>query len=165
MMKIAVVGLLASAGAVAEDTLPTGYTMSFYADYAQGSAIEEGAYDVVIDKLTRKDTRGAKRVTSQVNLCVAYTKAKQIDKATEACDAAVTIAEQTQLFDKLVADDKKIRQVTADAEREWAGRERVCPKCDVSFRSVGDRGQCPACYHTFFASHPDGDPNWWRNVG
>ncbi|WP_144057334.1 hypothetical protein [Novipirellula maiorica] len=79
--------------------------------------------------------------------------------------AAVEFAEQTQLFDKLVADDAKMRQATADAERRWAGRDRFCPKCGATFHSVGDRGQCPVCYHTFFVSHPDGDPDWWRDDG
>ena len=79
--------------------------------------------------------------------------------------AATEFAERTQLLDTLVEDDRRKQDAIATAEREWAGRNRTCPQCKASFPSVGDRSQCPACYHIFFASHPDGDPNWWQHDG
>lgn len=40
---------------------------------------------------------------------------------------------------------------TGDDEN-WAGRERDCPKCGTTFTSVQDKGSCPACQYTFYAS-------------
>jgi len=88
----ALLGLLGPVGAMADEALPTGYVMSYFADAAQGAAVEDGAYEIVIDKLTRKDARGARRIADQVNLCVAYTKTKQLDEATRACDEALAMA-------------------------------------------------------------------------
>lgn len=79
--------------------------------------------------------------------------------------AATEFAERTQLLARLNADDKMQKDAIATAERAWADRDRSCPRCNTNFQSVGDRGQCPSCYHVFYASHPDGDPNWWRNGG
>ncbi|WP_145418140.1 hypothetical protein [Planctomycetes bacterium K23_9] len=79
--------------------------------------------------------------------------------------AAAELAERSQLLAKLVADDDRERNAITTAERRWAGRERPCPKCSHTFRSAGDRGQCPSCNNVFFASHPDGDHNWWQNGG
>ena len=66
--------------------------MNFYANSAEGAAVDEGAYETVIEKLTRKDARGARRIADQVNLCVAYTKTRQLEQATRACDQALAMA-------------------------------------------------------------------------
>jgi tetratricopeptide (TPR) repeat protein len=92
MMILTLSGLLGPAAAVADQSLPTGYVMNYFADSAQGTAVGDGAYEVVIKKLTKKDAMGARRITDQINLCVAYTKTKQLDKAVTACDQALVMA-------------------------------------------------------------------------
>ena len=84
----ALLGLMATSTAMAGEEVTTSYIMNFYADSAHGAAIGDGAYEQVIADLGARDTRAAARVASQINLCIAYTKTNQIDKATEACDAA-----------------------------------------------------------------------------
>ena len=92
MMTLTLFGLLGPAAALADKPLPTGYVMNYFSDSAQGAAVEDGAYEVVINKLTKKNARGARRIADQVNLCVAYTKTKQLDKAVTACDQALAMA-------------------------------------------------------------------------
>ena len=43
-------------------------------------------------------------------------------------------------------------------DREWAGKERTCPKCSTTFTAKFNRCACPKCRHVFFASHPT-DPD------
>ena len=77
---------------------------------------------------------------------------------------AVRIAESTSVLDKIQSDERKQWRATDEAERFWGGRDRECPKCNRTFRSVRDRGQCPDCRYVFFASHPDGAADWWREL-
>lgn len=91
----ALFGVLGPAAAQADGELPKGYIMNVFGDTAMGTAVEGGAYETVIEKLTEKDARGARRIADQVNLCVAYAKTKQIDKATESCDRALEMAGTT----------------------------------------------------------------------
>jgi tetratricopeptide (TPR) repeat protein len=92
MIMMTLSGLLGPVAAVADEPLPTGYVMNYFADSAQGAAVGDGAYEVVIKKLTKKDAMGARRIADQVNLCVAYTKTKQLDRAVTACDQALVMA-------------------------------------------------------------------------
>jgi hypothetical protein len=78
---------------------------------------------------------------------------------------AVRIAETTALLERIQNEEQQLRQATHHAERQWGGKERECPKCHTTFKSVQDLGQCPQCAFMFFASHPDGDADWWRNAG
>ena len=71
----------------AQDAQPV-YTMTVIVDEAHGQKVAAGKYDRAIAKLT------AKKITSDAysdhtNLCVAYTKTGEIEKATVACEAAV----------------------------------------------------------------------------
>ena len=66
-----------------------------------------------------------------------------------------------------LADEQIQRQEAAvdDAERNWASKERECPKCKTGFTSVQNRGACPACGYVFCASHPElGDASWWCEI-
>ena len=72
----------------AQDAQPV-YTMTVIVDAAHGQKVAAGKYDRAIAKIT------AKRFTSDAysdhtNLCVAYTKTGEIEKATVACEAAVS---------------------------------------------------------------------------
>ena len=99
-------GLLGWNVTVANELAPTGYVMNFYLDSAQGAAVEDGAYERAIKTLTKKDTQGARRIADQVNLCVAYTKTRQLDEATEACDLALAMAGKRFIRPNLTGFDR-----------------------------------------------------------
>lgn len=44
----------------------------------------------------------------------------------------------------------------AEADAQWRGRPRACPRCGTRFVSVQDKGACPSCRHVFHASEDDG---------
>jgi tetratricopeptide (TPR) repeat protein len=69
-----------------EDIKP--FAMTVYSDRAYGDAILKGRLERAIDKLSAGSMSAAKPENAS-NLCVAYTKAKELDKALDACDAAV----------------------------------------------------------------------------
>jgi tetratricopeptide (TPR) repeat protein len=85
---LALLALLAACAPLhAQETDPV-YTMTVIADAAHGSKIVAGKYRRAIEKIN-----GGKRETDsyakQTNLCVAYTKTGELDKATAACEAAL----------------------------------------------------------------------------
>jgi hypothetical protein len=67
----------------------TGYKMAVISDESQGRAILSGDYDRAIGKMTNKPLRFRGRFATSNNLCVAYAKTKDLQKAIQACDAAV----------------------------------------------------------------------------
>lgn len=80
---------LVSAPLVAHEAGPA-YTMTVIIDAAHGSKVAAGKYERAIEEITaRKSTRDP--YSRQTNLCVAYTKMGELDKATEACEAALAI--------------------------------------------------------------------------
>ena len=84
--------LFGAATAQAGEDQPQAYVMTVYSDVAHGSEIIDGAPRDVIAKLSRKADPRATKLAGQVNLCVAYTKTKQLEKAMELCDSAVAAA-------------------------------------------------------------------------
>ncbi len=81
--------LVVSAPLAAQETDPA-YTMTIIIDAAHGGKVAAGKYERAIEKITaRKSTRDA--YSRQTNLCVAYTKTGELEKATEACEAALAI--------------------------------------------------------------------------
>ena len=58
-----------------------GYKMTVISDESQGRAILSGDYDTAIGKMTSKPVRFRGRFSTSNNLCVAYAKAKNIQKA------------------------------------------------------------------------------------
>ena len=75
---------------------------------------------------------------------------------------AVHIAESTSILERIQSEDRDYRAAVIRADLDWGGKNRQCPKCNTTFKSIQDRGQCPQCRFDFHASHPDGNPNWWR---
>lgn len=73
------------------------YAMAVISNAAYGAKVESGRYEQAIDRITRNGSRMPDRFSEQVNLCVAYTKTRNIAKAGAACDAA--IAKATELPD------------------------------------------------------------------
>ncbi len=51
--------------------------------------LSSGKYDAAIEKITSGSNRSSDFFSSQVNLCVAYAKTMEIEKASTACDAAI----------------------------------------------------------------------------
>ena len=81
--------LFAAAPLAAEETDPA-YTMTVIIDAAHGNKVAAGKYERAIEKIiARKSTRDS--YSQQTNLCVAYTKTGELDKATEACQGALAI--------------------------------------------------------------------------
>ena len=85
----AAAALFAGAPLAAQAADPA-YTMTVIIDAAHGSKVAAGKYERAIEKITaRKGTRDA--YSRHTNLCVAYTKMGELDKATEACEAALAV--------------------------------------------------------------------------
>ena len=83
------VALSAGAPLAAHEVDPA-YTMTVIIDAAHGSKVVAGKYERAIEKITASNgTRDS--YSRQTNLCVAYTKTGELDKATEACEAALAI--------------------------------------------------------------------------
>lgn len=73
----------------AEETPAGAYTMTVIENEAYGNRVTAGRYEQAIDKITRGGGQGKDRFADQVNLCVAYTKTKDIESANLACNAAL----------------------------------------------------------------------------
>jgi Flp pilus assembly protein TadD len=72
---------------VAQEAQPV-YTMTVIIDAAHGQKVAAGKYDRAIAKLSAKRF-STDAYSDHTNLCVAYTKTGEIEKATVACEAAV----------------------------------------------------------------------------
>ena len=85
-MLIAATASVLSAPAAAKEL---SYTMAVISDRAHGAKVVAGDYDEAIDLVAGKQRRGLAAFEASTNLCVAYTKSRQIEHATDACDSAV----------------------------------------------------------------------------
>ena len=73
----------------AEESATTPFTMTVISDAAYGHSVVNGKYERAIDKLTRDGRLLRDEFADQTNLCVAYTKTRDIQKAGDACNAAI----------------------------------------------------------------------------
>lgn len=73
----------------AEETAAAAYTMAVIKNEAYGRQVTAGKYEHAIDKITRGGVRAKDRFADHVNLCVAYTKTKNIKSANRSCNAAL----------------------------------------------------------------------------
>jgi tetratricopeptide (TPR) repeat protein len=78
-----------SVPALADDDQTTPFTMAVIIGGAEGDKVEAGHYEKAIDRITRNGRRMPRHFAGQVNLCVAYTKTHEIQKANVACEAAI----------------------------------------------------------------------------
>lgn len=67
----------------------TPFTMTVISDAAYGHSVVSGKYQRAIDKLTRDGRLLKDEFADQTNLCVAYTKTRDIQRASDACNAAI----------------------------------------------------------------------------
>lgn len=86
---IAMLALCNSVPALADDTVSQGYIMTVYSDMAHGQKVLDGAETRAIQRLSRNGKARVGYLEGQVNLCVAYAKTRQAEKAVEACDSAI----------------------------------------------------------------------------
>lgn len=87
---LAMLAALIACAPVSAGEADPAYTMTVIVDTAHGTEVVAGDYERAIEKITAsKRTRDA--YSKQTNLCVAYTKMGELDKATEACEAALAI--------------------------------------------------------------------------
>lgn len=84
---------ISSPASAQEPGATTPFTMAVVVDDAYGRAIVSGKFDKAINRITADGNRSPNRFSHQNNLCVAYLKSKETDKARIACDAAIAIAE------------------------------------------------------------------------
>ena len=82
-----VASLFVSVPLAAQEVDPS-YTMTVIIDAAHGGKVVSGKYERAIEKITASKSR-RDSYSRQTNLCVAYTKTGELDKATEACEAAL----------------------------------------------------------------------------
>lgn len=88
--RLALAALLVAAGPLAAHETDPAYTMTVIIDSAYGGKVTAGKYERAIEKITaRENSRDP--FSRETNLCVAYTKTGELDKATEACEAALAI--------------------------------------------------------------------------
>ncbi len=87
-------GLLGAFSAQADEQATEGYVMTVYSNMAQGEKILDGSESQAISKLARNQETQVGYLEGQINLCVAYARTKQVQKATEACDAAIKLSER-----------------------------------------------------------------------
>jgi tetratricopeptide (TPR) repeat protein len=64
--------------------------MTVIVDAAHGGKVAAGKYERAIEKITASKSK-RDPYSKQTNLCVAYTKTGELDKATEACEAALAL--------------------------------------------------------------------------
>jgi len=85
----ALFSVLACGHALADNEEPV-YTMTVIVDAAHGSKVAAGRYERAIEMITAKK-RASDSYSEQTNLCVAYTKTGDLNKATHACESAVEL--------------------------------------------------------------------------
>lgn len=94
LLAAASVGVLGSTAALAGEGSPNPYVMTVYSDTRHGSTILDGTPEVAISDLMHNRNGNPRFLADLITLCVAYTQTKQIDRAEDACDYAITAAEK-----------------------------------------------------------------------
>ena len=84
-----VVSATVSSQAAGHDAPANPFQMAVVIDEAYGRAVVSGDYDKAIEKITAGRNNSHDYFSRQVNLCVAYTKTRELEKARTACDAAI----------------------------------------------------------------------------
>ena len=84
------------AGPVSQAAEGDGYRMIAFEDKAKGHLVVKGRYAEAIERLAARRSR-ATNFERNNNLCVAFTKAAQLDAAKAACDEAVRLRSDTRI--------------------------------------------------------------------
>lgn len=75
--------------ALADEEPAVPFTMAVIIGEAEGSKVQAGKYEQAIERITRSGRRMPRYFADQLNLCVAYTKTNDIQKASAACEGAI----------------------------------------------------------------------------
>lgn len=75
------------------------FTMTVFEDVAQGSEIIAGRYGKAIDAMAAKTSKNDV-IRTETNLCVAYIKAGDVERAERSCDAAVAAIKARKYFNE-----------------------------------------------------------------
>jgi tetratricopeptide (TPR) repeat protein len=78
-----------SAPALAENEGAAPFKMAVISNEAYGRSVTSGKFAQAIDSITAGGHRSRDRFADQNNLCVAYTKTSDLEKASVACNAAI----------------------------------------------------------------------------
>jgi ankyrin repeat protein len=165
-----VIRFLMNAGADVSISDKDGKTARDYASYNERAQRVE--YDVRVEfGYPRREPALYSRaaIDRAVEVCrllgASVTPPRQIEAAFPDPQWIATLeAESSRLRESPHARQKKLRREIRAASPEWSGRIRSCPRCQTSFKSVHNKGQCPNCSLVFFASHPGlGDARCWTN--
>ena len=136
---IVLLGLLGAVSAQADEAPAQGYIMTVYSNMAHGKKILYGSEKRAITKLARKDDLRAGYLEGDINLCVAYTKAKLVEKATAACDSAIELS---------IKDAKRIKRSTpfgrSSVQVADTGRAIALTNRGVLHAIVGEEAQARA---------------------
>lgn len=91
------------------------FAMTFHVDRAYGHSILKGKFSRAINRLSAS-SKTLSKPENATNLCVAYVKTKDLDKALTACDAAVAaLTSRKMAIDKRTGRDDSLRvSVQAD---------------------------------------------------
>ena len=104
LMKVTAVAVAAIAGAAAlttpdvsyADNEAAAYQMVVFSDRRHGIKVTKGNYAKAIERITSSPERRGEAFETRTNLCVAYTKAGDLDNAVESCDAALAYIQQKE---------------------------------------------------------------------
>lgn len=90
-LAVLVLSATLSTQAAGHDDAPAEpFQMAVIIDDAYGRTVASGNYGTAIEKITAGSRKSNDDFSEQVNLCVAYAKSREIEKARTACDAAIT---------------------------------------------------------------------------
>lgn len=88
------------------------FTMAVILGEAHGSKITAGKYQQAIERITKSGRRLPKYFADQLNLCVAYVKTHEIQKASTACEAAIAEVKKQEARVSRIRNDRN-QQVLA----------------------------------------------------
>jgi tetratricopeptide (TPR) repeat protein len=101
-----------AANAVAE---PSPYSMLVIDDRPSGKKVLSGKFDAVIEDFSADKVRVQNTFAAYTNICVAYAKSKQVEKAIEACDVAVA---HSQKMYKQIDESRRSTRINRQQARE-----------------------------------------------
>ncbi|MDJ0711747.1 MAG: hypothetical protein QNJ14_15260 [Woeseiaceae bacterium] len=89
VLSAVALAILAPSAALANDASVAPFKMGVVEDAAYGRTIQSGNYEKAIAKISERGRSTQATFSVQNNLCVAYVKTVSLDKAADACDAAL----------------------------------------------------------------------------
>ena len=133
--KIVFAALIASflTSAANAETRTSPFEMMVISDSSYGKTVLSGSYDSAIQKLSTVKTDDFAKYT---NLCVAYTKSNNLDRATKACQLAVSLAEE-----KALREVSKRRQSDLEQRNTQRNYAMALSNRGVLFAAMGDLDQ------------------------